>query len=291
MATSNVEVQDVAEPQPGHSPSARLRTWASAHLALLSLPVLIGAIEIVVWLFGIPSYVLPAPHEVINALVAGFAKPLDSRAGFYLHITTTLIEALAAFIGGSILGIAMGAAVIQFPVARKLVLPYVVGLQSVPKVALAPLFVVWFGLGISSKIVLGVLLTFFPLLINTAAGLASVERDKVELMISLKASRWKTFRLVQFPSALPYIFAGLEMAAVYSILGAVVGEFVGGQSGLGVLILNRNAVLDIAGSLAALVILAVMGILLQTAVGWLRSWLLFWSPAQDKLKLDETEGR
>ena len=250
---------------------------------------MIGVIEAIVVVFEVPNYVLPAPHEIIKALIAGFSTPLDSRAGFYPHIWTTLIEALAAFFGGSLLGIAMGAAVVQSQIARKLILPYVIALQSVPKVALAPLFVVWFGLGIASKIVLGVLLTFFPLLINTAAGLANVERDKVELMMSLKAGRWKTFRYIQFPSALPYVFAGLEMAAVYSILGAVVGEFVGGQSGLGVLILNRNAVLDIAGSLAALVILALMGLILQMIVAWFRSLLLFWAPSQDKMKLGDVD--
>lgn len=200
-----------------------------------------------------------------------------------MHITTTAIEALASFVIGSLLGVVAGALIIQFSLLRRIVLPYFIGLQSVPKVALAPLFVVWFGLGISSKIVLGVLLTFFPLMINTAAGLASVERDRLELMQSLKASGWKTFRLVKLPSALPFIFAGLEMAAAYAVLGAVVGEFVGGTSGLGVLILNRNAVLDVAGSLAALIILALMGVGLQRAVAAVRARVLFWAPSQDTL--------
>jgi NitT/TauT family transport system permease protein len=133
----------------------------------------------------------------------------------------------------------------------------------------------------SSKVVLGVLLTFFPLMINTAAGLAGVERERLELLQSLKASPWKTFRLVKLPSALPYIFAGLEMAAAYSVLGAVVGEFVCGTSGLGVLILNRNAALDIAGAIAALVILALMGIGLQRLVVLLRNRLLFWAPSPE----------
>jgi NitT/TauT family transport system permease protein len=211
---------------------------------------------------------------------------LGSRAGFYIHIATTLIEALTAFVVGGILGILMGALMVQFPSIRNLILPYVSGIQSIPKVALAPFFVVWFGLGISSKIVLGVLLTFFPLLINTAAGLANVDRDRIELMMSMKASGWQTFRLVKLPSALPYIFAGLEMAAVYAILGAVVGEFVGGQTGLGILILNRNAVLDIGGALAALILLALMGVLLQKAVSIVRMKVLFWEPSRSALQAD-----
>jgi NitT/TauT family transport system permease protein len=288
MAISEIEA--VAPPATRRGPWARLRGFGRSHTALLSLPIVLIVCEAVIWGFDIPDYILPAPHAIIKALIDGFASPLASRSGFYPHILTTLIEALTSFVLGSLLGIAMGAAVVQFPLARRLILPYVFGLQSMPKVALAPLFVVWFGLGISSKIVLGVLLTFFPLLINTIAGLASVDRDRLELLMSLRASPWKTFRLVKFPSALPYIFAGLEMAAVYSILGAVVGEFVGGQSGLGVLILNRNAVLDIAGSLAALVVLAVMGVSLQMAVGAVRNRLLFWAPSQDAIRLEDEEA-
>jgi NitT/TauT family transport system permease protein len=263
---------------------------ADAVMGVVLFVALVAALEIVVRVFEIPSYILPAPSDIIYALYAGFAGAISSRAAYYIHIGITATEALASFAIGSVIGIAVGALIVQFPLLRRIVLPYFIGLQSVPKVALAPLFVVWFGLGMSSKIVLGVLLVFFPLMINTAAGLASVERERIELMASLKATGWKTFRLVTLPSALPFIFAGLEMAAAYAVLGAVVGEFVGGTGGLGVLILNRNAALDIAGSLAALVILAVMGIALQRAVAFARARVLFWAPSQDTLRLDRGEG-
>jgi NitT/TauT family transport system permease protein len=249
----------------------------------LSFVSLLVIIEVALRVLSVPAYVFPTPSEIFAALIRGFAAPISSPSGYYVHILTTVTEALSSFALGSLLGIVVGALVVEFRYVRRLLMPYMVGLQSVPKVALAPLFVVWFGFGIESKILLGVLLTFFPLLINTAAGIASVDRDRLELMASLKASSWTTFRLIKFPSALPYIFAGLEMAAVYSILGAVVGEFVGGNSGLGVLILNRNAALDIAGSLAALVILAIMGITLQRAVTLARNIILFWSPSHDVL--------
>jgi NitT/TauT family transport system permease protein len=268
-----------------------LTRFADAGLGIVLFVALVGVLEVAVRVFAIPSYVFPAPSDILIALYAGFAQSIFSRAAYYVHIATTASEALAAFAIGSALGVAVGALIVQFPLLRRIVLPYFIGLQSVPKVALAPLFVVWFGLGISSKIVLGVLLTFFPLMINTAAGLASVERERIELMQSLKATGWKTFRLVTLPSALPFIFAGLEMAAAYAVLGAVVGEFVGGTSGLGVLILNRNAALDIAGSLAALVILAVMGILLQRAVAMVRARVLFWAPSQDALRFEDGEER
>jgi NitT/TauT family transport system permease protein len=266
---------------------ARLgRSLRDSTTGLVSFVILVAALEAGLRLFDVPAYILPTPSAIFEALVRGFSTPLEARNGYYIHIGATLAEAIGSFAIGSLLGIVLGAAVVEFALARKLILPYMIALQSVPKVALAPLLVVWFGFGLSSKIVLGVLLTVFPLMINTAAGLASVERERIELMQSLRAGPWKTFRLVQLPSALPYIFAGLEMAAAYAVLGAVVGEFVGGRSGLGVLILNRNAALDIAGSLAALVLLAVMGIALQRSVTMLRRKLLFWAPSQDALRFD-----
>jgi NitT/TauT family transport system permease protein len=276
--------------RPEAEPGARVGRFGDRLLGIVLFVGLVALVEIVVRVFDVPNYIMPAPSEVFYALYAGFARSPFSPAAYYMHILITGGEALAAFAIGSVIGIAAGALVVQFPLFRRLVLPYFIGLQSVPKVALAPLFVVWFGLGMSSKIVLGVLLTFFPLMINTAAGLASVERERLELMASLKAGAWKTFRLVTLPSALPFIFAGLEMAAAYAVLGAVVGEFVGGNGGLGVLILNRNAALDIAGSLASLVILAVMGIVMQRAVAFVRARVLFWAPSQDALRLDRGEG-
>jgi NitT/TauT family transport system permease protein len=282
-----------SDPLPLDRPSPgrweRIAAWCRLHTALISLPLVLLSIEAAIALFDIPNYVLPPPHEILTALVRGFAAPISSRSAFYLHIAVTAGEALSSFVLGSLLGIGMGVLVIQSPFARRLILPYVIGLQSVPKVALAPLFVVWFGLGLSSKIVLGVLLTFFPLMVNTAAGLANVDRDRLELMQSMDASRWKTFTAVRFPSALPFIFAGLEMAAVYSVLGAVVGEFVGGQAGLGVLILSRNATLDISGAIAALVLLALLGLSLQKAVAFARKRVLFWAPSQDGFRSGDAE--
>jgi NitT/TauT family transport system permease protein len=285
MSIEQEEVRTVeaAKPRPTASKPALWKGLADKSLGVVTFVVLIGLIEFLLRFFDVPDYVLPTPSAIFQALVRGFSTSLTSPSGFYLHILTTVTEAVSSFVLGSILGIVIGAMVIEFPTLRRLAMPYIIGLQSVPKVALAPMFVVWFGFGIESKILLGVLLTFFPLLINTAAGLASVERDRIDLMTSLKASSWTTFRLIKFPSALPYVFAGLEMAAVYSILGAVVGEFVGGNSGLGVLILTRNAAMDISGSLAALVLLAVIGIGLQRSVAYARTRLLFWAPSHDAL--------
>ena len=263
------------------------RSWDRS-LPLLLLVAVIGVIEGGLRFFQVPVYVMPPPSAIFMALVQGFEVPFWSPSGYYLNILTTLTEAVASFVIGSLLGILLGGLIVEFPRVRRLAMPYIYGLQSVPKVALAPLFVVWFGFGMESKIFLGILLTFFPLLINTAAGLVSVERDRIDLMLSLKASSWTTFRLIKFPTALPYIFAGLEMAVTYAVLGAVVGEFVGGNSGLGVLILSRNSAMDISGSMATLVLLAAIGIALQRLVSLARARVLFWAPSHDAL-LDSGE--
>lgn len=250
---------------------------------LASLVILLVVLEAGTRVLAIPRFILPPPSSVFQALVRGFSTDLTARDGYYYHVGTTLSEALLGFAIGSALGIVLGAVVSQLPILKRVLLPYIVGLQSLPKVAIAPLFVVWFGFGATSKIVMGVLLTFFPVLINTMAGLEGVEPERLELMKSLNASPWKTFRLVKFPSALPFVFAGLEIGAAYSVLGAVVGEFVGGQSGMGVLILQMNASLDIAGTFSALVILGVMGVAISRSLAALRRRILFWAPSSEEL--------
>jgi NitT/TauT family transport system permease protein len=262
-----------------------LRVAVRRYVAPISFVLLLILLEAGLRYFEVPDYIMPPPSEVAIALVHGFSTGITASNGFYLHIGVTIWESLLAFVIGSAVGIALGAAAVEFPLARDLIVPYMAALQSTPKVAIAPLLVVWFGFGTTSKVVLGVLLTVFPLLVNTVAGLSGVEKERLELMRSLRAGRWKTFRLVKLPSALPYIFAGLEMAAAYAVLGAVVGEFVGGRTGLGVMILNANAALDIAGSMAALLLLAVIGVGLQRLVSWSRGRLLFWAPSSDNPNL------
>lgn len=248
---------------------------------LISLVVLLAALELGTRIFAISRLVAPPPSAVFEALVRGFSTELTARDGYYLHLGTTLLEALFGFTIGSVFGIGLGATVNHVPVLKRILVPYLIAIQSLPKIAIAPLFVVWFGFGVESKIVMGVLLTFFPLLINTMAGLEGVEPERLELMKSLKAGAWKTFRLVKFPSALPFVFAGLEMGAAYSVLGAVVGEFVGGQSGMGVLILNMNASMDIAGTFSALVVLGAMGMVIGRSLGAVRRRVLFWAPSAE----------
>ena len=176
----------------------------------------------------------------------------------------------------------------EFRVCEKLIYPYVVALQSMPKVAVGPLIVIWFGFGISSKVALSALLAMFPMLVNFVQGLRAADRGRLNLMRALDASRWQTLWLVRIPYALPFFLAGLELGAIYAMLGAIVGEFLGSTGGLGNWLLAMNLNLDISGSFALLVLLALYGIALQGMVNVLRRKVLFWSQHNDRRRTGES---
>jgi NitT/TauT family transport system permease protein len=240
----------------------------------------LAAWESIVRVFEVPRFLVPAPSEVAQALGRGLFVSPDARNGLWLHAGYTLLSAMIGLAIGSTCGILLGILISHSPTVESVLKPYIVALQSTPKVALAPLIVIWFGFGIESKIVVVALLTFFPLLVNSYAGFQSVDRDRIDLLRSVRASRWQIFHIVELPSALPYIFAGMEMAVVYALIGAIVAEFVGGRDGLGVLIMQMNYQLNIAGTFSVFVVLAVLGITLSALLGALRRRVLFWMPAQ-----------
>ena len=248
----------------------------------LTLAPLLFVVVITTWVFvtshfEIPVFVLPPPSKVLRALVDGFAlSPLDKRS-FYYHGAYTIAEGLLGFLTGSLAGIVVGTIVAQSRIVERTLYPYIIAFQSLPKVAIAPLFVIWFGFGMMPKVVVTAIICFFPLLVNTIAGIRSVEQERIDLARSLCATPWQIFRKVTFPSALPFIFAGLDMAAVLSMLGAIIGEFVGAQRGLGVLILQMNFMMNIAGVYAVLVVLAVLGTGLHLTMRALERRFVFWA--------------
>jgi NitT/TauT family transport system permease protein len=152
-----------------------------------------------------------------------------------------------------------------------------VAFQALPKIAIAPLLILWLGFGIWSKVAMAAMIAFFPVMVNVITGLRAVNRDVLELMKSLSATDWQVFRLVRLPNALPYLFAGLDVAIVFSLLAAIVAEFVGSQAGMGNLILQMNFQLDVAGVFAVLIILSALGVALHLIVVHLQRRLLFWS--------------
>ena len=163
--------------------------------------------------FHIPSYMLPRVSNVIFGLYQGFAISPFSRGGYWLNGGVTLVEVLLGFAIGSSIGLVIGIAISQIRLLDATLRPYIVAFQCLPKVAIAPIIIMWFGYDITSKVVMVALLTFFPLLVNSMAGFHGVDLDRIELMQSLSATRWQIFWKVKFPSALPFIFAGLDIAA------------------------------------------------------------------------------
>jgi NitT/TauT family transport system permease protein len=235
----------------------------------------LGLWEAAVRLLHVPGFILPPPSQIGAALYRG------ALSGVYLqHFWITLAETLLGFALGSSVAFVIGTVLAASRPAEYFLYPYIVMFQSVPKVALAPLVVVWFGLGLTSKVVSAALIAFFPLLVNTIVGLRSADEDRIDLMRSLGATQMQIFRMLRLPSALSFIMAGLEVAIVFSLVGAIVAEFVGAEAGLGMLIQSRNFSMDVAGEFAVLFILAAMGLALNAVLAAIRRRVLFWDPSQ-----------
>ena len=254
--------------------------WTARNIGLTTLLFVatIAAWEAVVRLFQIPVFILPAPTQVGMALYRGIAS------GVYLdHLKYTLLETLLGFIVGSALGFFLGTAVAMNRYVEFFFYPYIVMFQSLPKVALAPLIVVWFGLGLTSKVINAALVAFFPLLVNTMVGLKSADEDRVSLMRSLAASNQQIFWMLRLPNALPFVMAGLDVAMIFALIGAIVAEFVGAQRGLGMLIQSMNFNMDVSGQFSILIILSLVGLVLNRIIMLIRRRIMFWDPSEKSL--------
>ena len=258
-----------------------MRSPKNIALSVLLFCASVGAWEGVVRLFEVPAFILPPPSQVALALWRGFAS------GLYLqHLWHTLLETMLGFIAGSALGLVLGTAVALSRPIEFFLYPYIVMFQSLPKVALAPLIVVWFGLGLTSKVINAALIAFFPLLVNTMVGLRSADEERVSLMRSLAASERQIFWMLRLPNSLPFVMAGLDVAMIFALIGAIVAEFVGAQKGLGMLIQSMNFNMDVSGQFSILLILSVLGLLLNRGVMMIRKRVLFWDPSE-KERLDQ----
>ena len=224
-----------------------------------------------------PAYILPPPQDVLQAAVQGLARAPWDRASYWYHAGITVWEALTGFAIGSGFGALLGLLLSHWPLLGRSSYPYIVGFQSLPKVALAPLMVVWFGFGLEGKVFITAIITFFPVLVNTMAGYHSVEPERIELARSCNASEWHLLTKIMIPSLLPFLFAGLGVAAVLSILGAVVGEFVGARAGLGMLLMQYNQSMEIAPLFAVIVLLGLIGFMMNHAVGLVERRYCFWA--------------
>ena len=247
-----------------------------ATLERLGYPILgIGALLglwagiCVVW--KVPSAVLPTPAEVLKALIS-HGPALVSEGWITFKAT------MYGFLLALVLGIPIAVAVSMFRWANYMFYPLLVALQSVPKVALAPILLVWLGTGVESKLAIAWLVAFFPIIVDTAAGLQSTPKELMELARSLRSSRWQTFTMVQFPAALPFVVTGAKVAVTLAVIGAVIGEFIGSSEGLGFLLLSATSQINTALAFAALFALSVLGTLAYLLVVGIERLLAPWLP-------------
>jgi NitT/TauT family transport system permease protein len=242
--------------------------WVST---LVALVVTIIIWKLVIAVFDVSPFVLPQPEDVVG----GMGDLINSN-GFWSDVRVTLIETLVGFGIALVLGIALGTLLGRVLWLEQALRPVIVASQVVPKVALIPLFIIWFGFGITSKIIIVALLAFFPILLNVILGVRSVDSGQRDVMRSLNATRWQTFRRLEYPSTLPYILAGMEVGIVFAVVGAVVGEYLGGDQGLGYRIVTSLNNLEAETLFAVIVVLTLFGFLLYLAVVALKRFLIPW---------------
>jgi NitT/TauT family transport system permease protein len=225
--------------------------------------------EVVVRFFHVPTFVLPAPTQVLWEAVARY--PL-----YLYHSWVTLYETLAGFLLATVVGVVMAVGIVYSRFLLNATYPLIVALQIVPKVAIAPLLLIWAGYGITSKVLLALLVAFFPIVVNMVTGLWAVVAELLELCRILHSGRWQEFYKVRLPNALPYLFSGLKVASTLAVIGAVIGEFVGGNEGLGYLIIIANTELRTPMAYASLAGLSILGLALFGVLALAERVLMPW---------------
>jgi NitT/TauT family transport system permease protein len=250
------------------------RQWNTrSHLLTAPVVILIFLVlwQAVVWFGDYPSFILPSPEDVATTL----SRTLTDGT-LWRHARVTLSEIFAGLGLGLVTATVVGYLLAKSPLLEKLLAPYIVASQSVPVVAIAPLLVIWFGSGRLSKVLICALIVFFPVLVNTVVGIRSVEEDLRDLMRSLGAGRWQTFHMLEVPAALPVLLGGLKISVTLSVIGAVVGEFVGADQGLGFLINQARGLFNTSLVFVAVLALVVIALVLYGIVMLLEMWLLRW---------------
>ena len=238
---------------------------------LASLAAALLAWELASRFAGLPAFILPSPGQV----AVRFWRALTDGS-LALHAGVTLAEVLLGLLAGTTAAVALGYAVAKSRMFERLVSPYLVASQAIPIVAIAPLMVIWFGPGMFSKVLICALIVFFPVLVNTVVGVRAVPRALHDLMRSLRASRGQILRKLEIPASLPILLGGLRIGATLSVIGAVVGELVGADKGLGFLVNAARGQYDTALVFVAVFTLILLALALYGVVAWLEKKLLTW---------------
>ena len=252
-----------------------MRRWLVGHLP--SIAFFLGVLA--AWQFastslGIREYILPSPAVVARALVSG-------EIPWAAHAWTTAIEIVGAFVLAGAAGVMLGVAIAWSPLMANALVPFLVFVNTLPKVAVAPLFLLWLGYGVFPNILIGALIGFFPVVINTAVGLTQVDPELLDLGRVFSAPTWKVFAKIRIPNAYPYILSALKVTATAAVVGAIVGEFVASQRGLGYVIITTQGSMNTPGAFAALVWISVVGLAVYGAVVLAGSWIAPWAETSD----------
>ncbi len=262
----------VIDPGPSFGKRLAENRW----LSLVTTPLIV-LFALWYWDFyvqtsGISRFVLPAPSAVGSAFVGQITDPFVWER----HIMTTLYQVMWGLFYAIVFGVSLGFAVGKSALVDRILRPFIVATQVIPKVALVPLFILWFGFGNTSKVVISALLAFFPLLINTAFGVRSVPQSMHDLMHTLRASRWQRFWKADLPHTLAYTLAGLELAVVQATIGAIVGQYLGGDRGLGRYAVDLQNALQVDMLFGAIMMMTIFGFVLYTIVMGTRRFVIPW---------------
>lgn len=240
------------------------------------LPALaIFAAFIVLWqlavsFLGVREYLLPSPLSVLRAM-------FGDEIPWGRHLWVTGVEIIGAFVLAGVAGVVLGAAIAWSPAMSRALTPFLVFVNTLPKVAIAPLFLMWMGYGILPNVLIGALIGFFPVVINTAVGLTQIDQDLIDLGRVFNAPKWKVFLKIRVPNAYPYILSALKVTATAAVVGAIVGEFVASQRGLGYVIITTQSSMNTPVAFAALVWISVLGLVLFGFVAALSRLLVPWA--------------
>ena len=247
---------------PGRAPGIGQRLVAAAVYYLPSILVILALLvlwQAAVSLLGIKEYILPTPLAAIRSLG-------NANFQWTANFLATLYAVLGAFVLSAVLGVLLAIVIVWNDLLLRTVMPVLILFNTLPKIALAPLFVVWMGYGIWPNIVIGTTIAFFPMVVNTAVGLASAEPEMLDLVRTLKAGKWQVLKKIRIPNAVPYIFVGLKLNATMSVIGALVGEFVASEKGLGSLIITSGVTMETAPIFASLILISALGLVLYGLV-------------------------
>ena len=242
----------------------------------LSVGVFIAIWWIYVAVKHVPAYILPSPPKVWNSLEKMFVK-----GTVYPHLWTTTYEVILGFVIGAFLGIVLGYIFIKVDALKTMLMPYLIFLQTAPKIALVPLFVIWFGIGLVSKVVLIISMVLFPVLSGMMLGLESIPPDVRNLMKILKASKWQIFSQVEMQYSLPALFASMKVGIVQAVIGAIVAEWMSGKQGLGYILTYASSTYDTRMLLAGIIVTIILGIATYQVISVLEDKFLYWHESKN----------